>query len=162
MMKLKKKHGWLRDREGITSVEFALISPVLFLLLMGIIEIGLIMYTFTVMEGVTNFGARIGKTGFTPEGTDRADYLRTNILARLNTTLIDPHKIQIRVTRTSTWDDAGPVCPPDGDCFDPGEGGQIVLYESRYPWTFFTPLVGTLFPDPLWITAVTPVRNEEF
>lgn len=57
--------GILRHNEGATAVEYALIAPVLLLLLMGTLEFNLIMYASAVLEGATNYAARLAKTGYT-------------------------------------------------------------------------------------------------
>lgn len=47
-----------RCRKGATAVEFALLAPVLIALLMACVEFGLIFYTYTTAEFVTNDVAR--------------------------------------------------------------------------------------------------------
>ena len=61
-----------RDERGATAIEFAIVAGVFFMLVLGMIEYGLIMYTQTVVESITMMSARevsIGK----PSGVGCAD-----------------------------------------------------------------------------------------
>lgn len=62
-MKLAKK--LIGDRRGVTAVEFALVCPVMFLLIMGTIEMGFMMYQRSHIEGVLRIAARMAVTGDT-------------------------------------------------------------------------------------------------
>lgn len=48
----------LRDRDGATLVEFALIAPALILILMGTFDLGHMMYTTSVLQGTLQKSAR--------------------------------------------------------------------------------------------------------
>lgn len=48
----------LRDRKGAAAVEFALISPVLVLLLMGLFDMGFSVYANTMLQGALQRAAR--------------------------------------------------------------------------------------------------------
>lgn len=52
-----------KDQEGATALEFALISPLFFLLLFGLIELSVAMFVNTVVEGGLRDASRIGLTG---------------------------------------------------------------------------------------------------
>lgn len=45
-------------------MEYAIIAPVLLLLLMGTFEYSMMMYASAVLEGSVTFAARVGKTGY--------------------------------------------------------------------------------------------------
>ena len=55
-----------RCNEGVTAIEFALLAPVLLLLVMGIIEFSVIMFVSVMLEGSTDMTARLGSTGYVP------------------------------------------------------------------------------------------------
>ena len=48
----------LRDRRGVTIVEFALIAPVLMLMLMGLLDLAFNMYTTEMLQGAIQSAAR--------------------------------------------------------------------------------------------------------
>jgi len=50
----------IKDQNGATAVEFALILPLLVLLLFGIIEFGLILYNKQIITNAAREGARYG------------------------------------------------------------------------------------------------------
>ena len=47
-----------RDRRGVAALEFALIAPALFLLPVGIIDVGRMMWTASTLDHVAREGAR--------------------------------------------------------------------------------------------------------
>lgn len=179
-----------RCTRGATIVEFAIVAPVLFLLIMGILEFGLIFFTTTVLEGATNVGARIGKTGYTAAGS-REDYIRSEIV-RLSGGYLDPDLIDIRILSYDAFDNVSQPEPcltdkcrdsdgaPGVDYVDvngnsswdsdmgvagAGAAGAVVLYRVTYPWKLVTPLFSTMIGDHRGnfdITAIATVRNEPF
>ena len=48
----------LRDQRGVTIIEFALIAPVLLLMLMGLLDLGYNMYTTEMLQGAIQNAAR--------------------------------------------------------------------------------------------------------
>lgn len=58
-----------KDNDGATAVELAFVAPVLFVVLIGIIELSMGMYINTVVEGSLKDAARLGLTGQIQAGT---------------------------------------------------------------------------------------------
>lgn len=56
---MKRKSGF-RDQRGTSFVEFALILPLLVILLFGVIEFGIILYDKAVLTNASREGARAG------------------------------------------------------------------------------------------------------
>jgi len=54
----------LRCIEGSVVAEYAIVLPVMLFLIMSMVEIGIIMYVSAVVEGATNYAARVGQTGY--------------------------------------------------------------------------------------------------
>lgn len=180
---------FLKNNNGSTIIEFAVVAPALFLLLTGIIEIGLILFTNSAMEGATNVGARIGTTGFTTGGLTREDYIRSEI-QRMTGGFLNPTLLDISILSYSSFSNIGKpepcIAPPTAPCpgaagvnfvdvngngsFDTDQGrssaggaGSIVLYRATYPWHVFTPLMSSFLGTGgiYTITAVSAVRNEQ-
>jgi Flp pilus assembly protein TadG len=59
--------GFLRDQRGSPAVEFALIAPVLMLLVFGIVQFGFAFYTYNEMLNGAREGARRLAVGATME-----------------------------------------------------------------------------------------------
>jgi hypothetical protein len=181
-----------RCNDGASLIEFAVVAPVIFLLMIGILELGLIFFTSSVLEGATNIGSRIGRTGYSAGG-DRLTYIRDEI-TRLSGGFLDPARLQIEPLSYHGFENVGQpepcnigVCTPETPIGDPsnpnfedvngngiwdadqgkagvGGAGEIVLYKVYYPWQVFTPLIGNLIAEngEVRIEAVATVRNERF
>ena len=48
----------LRDRQGVTAIEFALLAPVLLLAILGVFDTAYDMYTASLIEGAIQKAAR--------------------------------------------------------------------------------------------------------
>jgi Flp pilus assembly protein TadG len=57
-VRMEERAGRLRRQDGAAAVEFALILPVLLLILVGIIQFGIVWSQWQVMEGAAREGAR--------------------------------------------------------------------------------------------------------
>jgi len=62
-------HRFPKNTRGSTAIEFALIAPIVILLIVGTMEFALIMYASAVLEGATFSAARLAKTGYTNTAT---------------------------------------------------------------------------------------------
>lgn len=63
MMKVQKEH---RSESGTAAVEFALLLPLLVILLFGIIEFGIALYRQAILTNASREGARVGIVQSTP------------------------------------------------------------------------------------------------
>jgi Flp pilus assembly protein TadG len=48
-----------KDQRGVAAVEFALVAIVFFMLLIGIVEMGRVLFTWNAMAEATRYGARV-------------------------------------------------------------------------------------------------------
>jgi len=176
----------VKCESGITVVEFAIIAPVFLLLISGIVEFSLIMFTSVVMESATNTTSRLGKTGYTTGGISRQQEIINTVDAR-TAGLLDPTKITIKSESYSDFNNIGQPepcitpspCPGtagvnfvdingngtwDADMGQAGLGGagDIVVYTVSYPWHIMNPLVSTIIGSTFTITARSVVRNEPY
>jgi hypothetical protein len=173
---------------GVTAVEFALIAPVLLLLLCGIIEFSMITFVSTTLESATSITSRLGKTGYAAAGKTRQEHIMDTINHQ-TAGLLDPAKITITTRVYSDFSKVGqpepcisPVNPPcsgtagvhyvdangngqwdsDMGAAGLGNGGDVVVYTVNYPWPVLTPMAGAVIGNTYNITARTVVRNEPF
>jgi Flp pilus assembly protein TadG len=172
---------------GVTTLEFASLVPVLLLLIMGIVEFSLIMFTMSAMESATNLTSRLGKTGYTEPNGSRSEQIIADIKER-TADLLDPEKITISPMVYSTLtnvnqpepytDSNGNNAYNAGESYtdvngngewdeDMGEAGlgeanDIVVYTVSYPWHVVTPIVSRLIGDPFTIQVRTVVKNEPY
>jgi Flp pilus assembly protein TadG len=177
-----------RRNEGVTAVEFALIAPVLMMLLMGTIEISLIMYAKTVMEGATFESSRTGKTGYVAENKTQQQTIIDTLNARVGM-LMDTSKVTVTSKAYSNFsniEQPEPFVDTNGNGtrdsnenftdvngngeYDTdmgisgyGNSQQITVYTISYPWTVQTPLMGEFFAgNTVNITARSVVKNEPY
>src|SRR5579863_8193802 len=60
---MKSPRQFIADTSGSTIVEFAIVGPWFLLLLLAIIELGLTLFTQSVLDGATRDAARLVRTG---------------------------------------------------------------------------------------------------
>ncbi len=188
---------WLRwcrahahsHEEGTTAIEFAFIAPVLMLMMFGIIELSLAMYTQSVMEGATSLSSRLGKTGYTESGISREQTIRNMLNARASG-LLDTERFTIASKSYSQFDTIGDMEPfidaNHNEQHDPGEtytdingngawdedmgregygnANDIVVYTVTYPWHVATPILDAVFGDDgtVVLKASAVVKNEPY
>lgn len=182
------KH-WQNDARGVTAVEFALVSPLLFAMIFGIIEISMIMFAQNVMENATFVASRTGKTGYVAEGSTREEMIRTAVETQAGI-LMDTEQLDIT---TETYPEYGDIGSPepfvdanangerdDGENFtdmngngvydtdmgtpSAGAAGDIVVYTVTYPWHLFGPTIGQFFGSlqTIELTAKAIIKNEPY
>jgi Flp pilus assembly protein TadG len=180
-----------RKRErGAVAVEFALISPVLFLCIIGIVELSLIMFTKHVIESATFNASRTSKTGYVEVGLTQQQTIKKALEDRLSG-LVDVSKVTIAsksYTNFSGVEQPEPFVDANGNgvwnvgenftdingngAFDADRGKtgagsttNIVVYTVTYPWKVFTPLMGQFFGDAfgnMLLSARIVVKNEPY
>ena len=186
-----RKRGWWRElwhrREGAALVEFALVAPLLFISVAGVIEIGMVMFVNSLIEGAVRYAARAGITGQTPAGVTRSDLIVQTIV---NDTvgLIQPQDITITTLVYSSFTSVGqPEAYTDANGngkYDAGEAftdtngngqwdadmgkaglggpGDVVLYTANVNWHLMTHLLDSVMGKNgiMKLSASTAVRNE--
>ena len=67
---MKQKHPIWRGNRGVAAVEMALVLPILVVLVLGIIEFGILMFSQQVITNASREGARQGIVLATPRPTE--------------------------------------------------------------------------------------------
>lgn len=173
---------------GVTAIEFAVIAPVLILMLFGILEFALIMLVTNMMESATAISSRLGKTGYSAAGISREETILASIRERAGE-LIDPAQLVItskfyeqfdQIGDAEPWNDSNHNGTPEpGEYTDIngnghydadmglagyGNADDIVVYTVRYPWGITTPIMRELIGrDGVYtITTHAVVKNEPY
>ena len=165
-----------RDQSGATIVEFALILPVMCMMLLGTLDLGYRSYVGAVVQGTLHEAARMATVG----GVTTAQ-IQTFVQNRLqafsrNATITTTTRSYsdfsgVKVPETITQDTAPMGSYNPGDCFqdtngngtydlDRGRGGvggseDVVYFEVTMTYPHIVP-VGRLFG---WGTNVTTTQN---
>ncbi len=177
----------LREQGGVTAIEFAFITPVVLLLVMGIVEFAMIMFVMASMESATALTARTGKTGYAPAGVSRVQQI-TNSINSHTAGLLNPGGIHIDYTIYPSFekvDQPEPYTDSNGNGnYDQGEpftdvngnatrdldmgltgvgnAGDVVVYTVYYDWPVMTPIIKPILGSTFRITVRTVIKNEPF
>ena len=127
------------DERGAAAVEFALLLPVLMLILFGIIEFGMIMYSREVITNASREGARTGIVQATVKPT--TGEIQTVVTNYLTGTGVDPNAVTIAIAG------AGLTAP------------NTLNVTVTYPYNFFAPGVLGL-GNTINLTGQTVMRHE--
>ena len=87
---------FLACESGSPAIDFALTAPVMFTMLIAILEVGMFMFVSTLMEGGLRDASRYGITGATVAGTSRMDQI-TAIVANRTIGLVDLNNANVQV-----------------------------------------------------------------
>ena len=154
----------MRDSSGVTIVEFALVLPILALLLCATIEFGYYFFVQHTLQFATREGTRLALVGGTlndPEGNPMSRQASIVQTIRDHASMaVNPDALQISIF---------PVGPGYTDpvnwpaATDPGSGGDYMRVRVRYLFHFWTPLIGRFFPSgQQMLDAEALYRNEMF
>lgn len=176
-----------RDEKGATIVEFALILPVMCILLLGVIDLGYRSYVTSIIQGSLHEAARMATVGNVPTAQ-----IETHVRNRLREF---SHQATITTTTRSYADFTGVRTPETitndtapfgqynpGDCYqdynnnssydlDRGRSGlggaeDVVYFEVRMVYPHIVP-IGNFLPGAGWdenveITQNTLLRNQPY
>lgn len=126
----------LGSSRGTTMVEFALIVPVLLLLLVGILDLGRALNAYVTMSNASREGARYAML----HPTAAPSAIASEVARRA----VPLDSAQLKVT-AMYWDGSAFQAwpPPPGS---PSPRPVPVRVEACYPWSAFTFLIGQYFP----------------
>jgi len=142
--------------KGSAAVEFAMVAPVFFVLLMGTIEAGVIFFAQSALQNALNDTARLVRTGqtgcFTTAGGNcvamtQAQF-RTRLCSEVSLLLQDcsgsslQFDINAYPSGFSSASNASPIVAGDLPvltAFNVGNACDVVLARAFYKWPVFTP-----------------------
>jgi len=176
------------NERGSMVVEFALLTPVFFFILFGIIEIFAFMLAQGIIESSVRQAARSGLTGYNPAGVSRDNYILQQVKDKVFFINSDNLNFTTQIYSSfSNINQPEPYVDSNGDgYYDIGEpytdvnangqwdmdmgiagsggAGDIVVYKLSYTWAFMTPFIGAFLSDngTMDIVANAVVKNEPF
>jgi Flp pilus assembly protein TadG len=98
-MKMRRPGIRYRSQRGQAMVEFAIVAPILLLILMGIMQLGVVYNNWVTLTDAARAGARkaaVCRTGCSPDATSATVTAVKNSAADLN-------QASLGVTVTSSW-----------------------------------------------------------
>ncbi len=126
----------VKNESGQSLVEMALVLPVLLLLLVGIIDFGRVLYSYSHLHLATQEAVRLGGLGRDDNEivTFAKDYIHIG----------DSSKLQVVITPSDTT----------------RKSGQYVTVELEYPLELITPIISELIPNPIQLKVDSTIRVE--
>lgn len=149
---------WREDGEkGSAAIEFAMIAPVLFLFLFGIIETGVIFFGTAMLQNATDDTARQIRTGQLSGALTSAQLVAqvcSEVTGLISSTDCTANlQIDLR-SYTSFGSSSYPGVTKTDGTIDPSKlkvqstaDCSVVLFRSFYPWKIMTPLMSTLLAN---------------
>jgi hypothetical protein len=140
-------NAWLRNNRGSAAVEFALVAIPFFMLLFGIIIIGLYFFTSHALEAGVEGAARKIRTGEAQKGDVTVDAFKRLVCTEAGS-YIDCNKLRVVLQSAAQWGDITPQPCIDGQgqiASSTGAAGekiskytgaasQVVLVTLCYQW----------------------------
>ena len=126
----------IKNEKGQALVEFAIILPILLLLVMGIFEFGMLLNSYLTVQNVAREGARLGIVGGT-------DVQINNLIDEISPTLT-PADLIVSVTPTSG---------------NRTSGNKLTVYVT-YNYHTTVPIIGALINNIVVLRAETSMRIE--
>lgn len=126
----------IKEEHGQAVLEMALVLPLFFLLLFGVIEMGQVGYTYITVNNATWNAARVASVGGTDQEIDVAVY---NAAPALDSS-------QMTIT----------ISPPEST----RQSGQEVTVTVSYPVNLLVPFLQNIIPNPIIVTGSLSARLE--
>jgi Flp pilus assembly protein TadG len=160
-MKMERK---FENNRGTTAVEFALILPLFFMLILGIIDFGRFFFVQHTLQFATREGTRLALVGKTL--TDQAGNplsREASIVQAIQQNVspaVDPLQVSINIFPVQS-----DYSNPQGwkQQLNAGAPGQFMRVSTQYTFAFVTPMIGAFFPGGNFVVqAQATYRNELF
>jgi Flp pilus assembly protein TadG len=175
-----------RDQKGATIVEFAMVLPVLSILLLGTLDLGYRSYATSIVQGSLHDAARMATIGNVPTATIEnfvttrlRDFSRDATITTATRSYSDFNGVAVPETITS---DTAPVGSYNsGDCYqdfngngrydlDRGRNGvggseDVVYFEVTMRYPHIVPIanfLGSNWSNDVVITQNTVLRNQPY
>jgi Flp pilus assembly protein TadG len=167
---------FLSASRGATAVEFSLIALPFFMLLFGVLELGMLFMATTTIEGAVNTSARKIRTGeLQTSGSNTASAFKTDVCANMSwlSSSDCTSNLQIDVRTFANFTSINVTPPVTAGAIDPtqlqfdsGVSCNVVLVRVFYPYTLlaptFSPGLPDLGPTKKLITAAVAFKNENW
>jgi Flp pilus assembly protein TadG len=163
------------SRDGSTTVEFALILPVLVLLMMGTIQVSMIMLAGRHLENAIGDLGRMVRTGQAQGQKMTQAQFRTNLCSKIAPLMqCDESNLFLEVRELASFGAALQDQPVDATSgsfsrqpvFELGSAGRIVLVRAIYRYPLWVPVVGSSLSDlpngKRLLASAAAFRNEPF
>lgn len=155
-------------------IEFALVAIPFFMLLFGVLEVGIIFFGNSMLEKATADASRLIRTGQAQAQNMTAVQFHDYICTQVSPLLSCGTNLQVDVEAFSSFGGVNIQNPIDGqgnlnqnlNSYAIGRAGDIVLVRTFYTWDIVTPLLKPFFANlsngKRLLTSASTFRNEPF
>ncbi len=126
----------VRDEKGQSLIEFALIVPILILLVSGIFDFGRVLYTYMNLNQLAQETVRLGGLGKTDTEITQFAQNRFHIG--------NPGSLVIKISPNQAA----------------RKSGDYVTVTLKYPVEYVTPMASLFLPSPYQVTTDSTIRVE--
>jgi len=156
------------------AIEFAMVAPVFFLLLLAIMEDGVIYFAGATLQYATDNAARYVRTGQAQAASLTQAQFRQRICNDITPLLQCNSNLQVDLQSFSGYGGAGFTNPVDAsgnlnsslNNYQTGTACNVVLLRVFYTWNIITPMLSPFLTNMSTgkhlITATAAFRNEPF
>jgi len=155
-------------------LEFAMLAPVFFIMLLGIMENGVIYFAGSTLQFATDNAARYVRTGQAQAGSLTQQQFRQRICNDIAPLLACDARLQVDLEAYNGYGGATFVPPLDStgyvnpalNNYQPGTACNVVLLRTFYTWSVITPVLRQFLVNMAGgnhlIVATSAFRNEPF
>lgn len=164
--------NFCRDQKGVAALEFALLAPIFFLLLLALIDLSIFFATHSIVDDSVESAARAVRVGLLQNDKDGTQF-RAVLCKRLFFVSCGNFTFSVKPTTN-----LGAVSPNPGfdssghlsdQTYSTGNPDDVVVVTIAYVHTFIIPYIGLIFgdsgminPHMRTITSFLVVKNEPF
>jgi len=165
-MAIRARHGRSRARQrGASAVEFALVAPVLLMLLFIAFDMGITLWVNLTMQYAVREGARYAVTGqsnLDPNASNQQRYLAIiQEIRNQSMGLYDMVAPNYVITINGTTTNYNTQNSYNTGMF--GNPGDIIVLQLNCTWPLLTPLIRPFFANGIYSFSVAAtMRNEGF
>lgn len=173
-----KRKRYVKNESGATAVEFAMVSPVFFLMLGITLETGLMLFTEYVLQTSVQEAARLVRTGQAQASNLNAAAFKSKICNLAGLIINCNSNVSVYMATASNFTNLNNVVPsslsigqksdgtPGPASFDCGGPSQAVALIATYDWKFTIPYFMSYFAnfgsDTRRLTGFAMFKNEPF
>ncbi len=143
--------SFVKDRSGVTAIEFAVVAMPFFALSFGIFEVGLAHLVNRMLDNAVISASRMIKTGQADDGAITQSEFRQSICDFMPTFMCDMDRLYMEVqpydsfeaaeSVDTLYDDDGNLRGEDDSEFNAGGASNIIVVNVVYKWPMMTSLL---------------------
>ncbi|MDP9153044.1 MAG: pilus assembly protein [Pseudomonadota bacterium] len=140
----------LGDSRGVSAIEFAVVGPIVFILILGTLELALDMFVDASVQLAAQAASRVGLTTVDPSSGTRADQAKTIVMAYLGRWKSVGATVTIATLNYGTYGNVGTKSYTN----DLGTYGNVVSYNITVTMPGFSGI-----PRLFGVSTLTFQRN---